>query len=138
MTVVGVASSPIRPLRVAVTACTRLGPHDAEHVDAERRLHHPAPQRGQRRGGRRVAGDDEQLRAAREELLGDLQREGLELGPRALAVGEARGVAQVEEVLVGQRDEQLVQDGEAADAGVEDGDRPVARIGGSGRHGAGC
>ncbi len=50
-----------------------LGAHDAEHVDPERRLAHPLAQRGQRGGRRRVAGDDEQLRAAREQLLGDLQ-----------------------------------------------------------------
>ena len=49
---------------------------------------------------------------------------------RALAVGEARGVAEVEEVLVRQAHEQLVQDGQAADAGVEDADRAVAGVGG--------
>jgi hypothetical protein len=47
------------------------------------------------------------------------------------AVGKAGGVAEVEEVLLGQRDEELVQDGEPAYAGVEDGDRE----GGIGRRG---
>ena len=106
----------------------RLGLDHAEHVDAERRLRHPLAQRRQRRRRRRVAGDDEQLRAAREQLLGDLQREALELGLRA---GRRRGSGpcrQVEEVLVRQLHEQLVQHGEPADAGVEDGDRARARV----------
>jgi hypothetical protein len=104
----------------------RLRSHDGEHVDAEGRLHHPPPQRGQRRRRGRVAGDDEQLDRARDELLGDLHAEALELGRAALAVGEARGVAEVHEVLVRQADEQLVQHGEAAHPGVEDADRPGA------------
>ena len=37
--------------------------------------------------------------------------------------GKRRVVAEVEVVLLGQRDEALVQHGEPADAGVEDGDR---------------
>ena len=41
---------------------------------------------------------------------------------RAVAVGKAGGVPEVEEVLVRKRHEALVQDGEPADAGVEDGD----------------
>ena len=39
----------MRPLRVAATAQERLRPHDAEHLHAERRLHHPPAQGGQRR-----------------------------------------------------------------------------------------
>ncbi len=41
----------------------------------------------------------------------------------ALSVGEARGVAEVDVVLPGQGHEQLVEHGEAADAGVKNGDR---------------
>ena len=37
----------------------------------------------------------------------------------AAAVGEHRRVAEVDVVLLGQRDQALVEDGEAADAGVE-------------------
>ena len=40
-----------------------------------------------------------------------------------VAVGEHRRVAEVDEVLLRQRDEALVEDGEAADAGVEHRDR---------------
>jgi len=105
-----------------------LRAHDPEHVDAQRRLHHPPPQRGHRRRRRRVARDDEQLRAARQERLGDPDGERLELLATARAVRKARRVAEVQEVLVRKRHEQLVQDREAADAGVEDADRTGARI----------
>ena len=58
--------------------------------------------------------------------------ERAQLVRRAVAVGKARGVAEVEEVLVRKRHEALVQNGEPADAGVEDGDGQGA-IGGSPR-----
>ena len=130
-TVAGVAISPTRPLVVAATAWTAPGLDDAEHVDAERRLRHPLAQRRQRGRRRRVARHHEQLRAARQQLLGALQREALELGLRPGAVGQPGRVGQVQEVLVGQLHEQLVQDGQPAHAGVEDGDRARARIGGA-------
>jgi hypothetical protein len=44
-TVAGVAISPDAPLVVAATGLDRPGLHDAEHVDAERRLRHPLAQR---------------------------------------------------------------------------------------------
>src|SRR5207244_1452234 len=53
----------------------------------------------------------------------------------ALPVRKARGVAEVDEVLVGERDEQLVQDGQPTDARVEHADRPIAWGGG---HGSSC
>ena len=53
-----------------------------------------------------------------------------------VAVREPRGVAEVEEVLVRQRHEALVQHGEAADPGVEDGDRQLCASGP--RHGRAC
>ena len=49
------------------------------------------------------------------------ERSQLRLG--ALAVGKARRVTEVQVVFGRQRDQQLVQDGQAADARVEDGDR---------------
>ena len=53
----------------------------------------PLAQRGQRGRGRRVAGDDEQLRAARQQLLGDLAARSARARPAcAVAVREARGV----------------------------------------------
>ena len=51
----------------------------------------------------------------------------------ALPVREARGVREVHEVLVRELHEQLVQDRQAADAGVEDPDRAAAK-----RFGRGC
>ena len=73
----------------------------------------------ERRRARRVARDHEQLRAGGEQVLGDLDRERLELRLGAVAVRKPGGVAEVQVVLGGQRHEQLVQDGQPADAGVE-------------------
>ena len=111
----------------------RAGLHDAEHVHAQRRLHQPLPQRRQR--GRRgaVAGDHEQLDPPRQELLGDLERERLDLPPRARAVRHPRGVGEVDEVLVRQLHEQLVQHREPTDPGIEHADGPTAQRVGRGR-----
>ena len=73
--------------------------------------------------GRGVAGDHQQLRAVVEEHLGDpadplAQHLGV-AGP----VGEHRGVAEVDEVLLGQGDQALVEDGQPADPRVEHRDR---------------
>ena len=73
--------------------------------------------------GRGVARDDDQLDAVPLEPGSDLEREPPDLGQRARAVRESRCVAEIHEVLVRQRDEQLVQDGEPAHARVEDADR---------------
>ena len=54
----------------------------------------------------------------------DLEREPADLGQRTRAVRESRRVAEVDEVLVRQRHEQLVQDGQPAHARVEYADRP--------------
>ena len=64
-----------------------------------------------------------------EQMIGDLDREPLQLLLRAVAVREARGVAEVQVVLGRQRDEQLVQHGQAADARVEHGDRALLLTG---------
>ena len=58
-----------------------------------------------------------------------LEREALELRGTSLAVGKAGGVAEVEEVLVRQLDEQLLEHREAADTRVEDRDRALTRWG---------
>ena len=47
-----------------------------------------------------------------------------DLGERTRAVWQAGVVAQIDDVLVRQRHEQLVEDREAAHAGVEHADRP--------------
>src|ERR1019366_10183800 len=69
---------------------------------------------------------DEQLRAPGEQQLADLEGELRELVGAALAVGNPRRVAEVEKVLVWHLDEQLLQYGQPADAGVEHGDRTLA------------
>ena len=56
-------------------------------------------------------------------MLGDFDRERPELILTALAVRKARRVAQVEVVLARQRDQQLVQDGQSTDTGIEHADR---------------
>ena len=104
------------------------GADDAEHVDSERRLHHPPLQVGQRGSGGRVARDHEQLGAPPHELVGDLRREARELARRALSVGEAPRVTQIQEVLLRKRDEQLVQDRQPAHARVEHADRARAGV----------
>ncbi len=79
---------------------------------------------GKRGSSRRVARRDDQLDALILEIARDLARKAADLVEWARAVGKPRAVAEVHEVLVGKRDEALVQDGEAAHARVEDADRP--------------
>ena len=91
----------------------RRGLHDAQRLDAQRRLHQPLLQRRKRRRGRRVAGHDEQLDPPCHELLGDLEREPLELLTAAGTVREARRVGEIDEVLRRELDEQLAAVGSA-------------------------
>jgi hypothetical protein len=83
------------------------------------------PQSGQGGRGRGVASHDEQLRPGAEQDVRELEREGVQLVGGAAAVGEAGRVPEVEEVLVRERDEALVEHREAADSGVEHGDREI-------------
>ena len=95
----------------------RLGGEHADHRDGQLSL-----KIGKRRRGRRVAGRHDKLHALRLQIARDLAREPTDLLERARAVGQARAVTEVDEVLVRKRDEALVQDGEAAHARVEDTD----------------
>ena len=63
--------------------------HHAEHVDAERRLHHPLPERGQRRRGRRCAAGS---RARPRQRRGSA-RHGLDLAERQLQEARAERAA---------------------------------------------
>ncbi len=117
------------PVGAARRGDPRLRLDHADHIDAERRREHPLAQRRQRGRAERVAGDDQQLCATREQVLGDLERESLQIGGAVLAVGETRGVPEIEEVLMRQLDEQLLEHREAADARVEDRDRALTRWG---------
>ena len=103
----------------------RLGRDHADH--RQRQLLLELRQRRRRRG---VAGDEDQLDALALHERGDLAGEAADLVERARPVRQARVVAEVDEVLVRHRHETLVQDGQAADARVEDAD-------GTGIHGAG-
>ena len=75
------------------------------------------------RPGGRVAGDHDQLRAALEQEAGVALDAPSQLLGALRAVGKTGIVAEVDVVLLGQRDQALVQHGQAADAGVEDRDR---------------
>jgi hypothetical protein len=97
----------------------RLGANDGDHGQALLELR---AQCRQRSGSGRVAGDHERLGAPLEQDGGELAREPKQLLGRAVPVREAGGVPEIEEVLMGERHEALVQDREAADARIEDGD----------------
>src|SRR5690606_5753758 len=76
-------------------------------------------------GGRRVAGDDQQLDPAPDEQVGGLQRI-TEHGIGTLrAVGNACGITEIERGFRRQRLPDGPQDGEPADARIEDADGQI-------------
>ncbi len=95
-----------------------LGREDADDRHGELLL-----EERKRDGGGGVAGGGDELHALALEVGAELERERLHLVRGARAVGAARAVAEVDEVLGRQRDEALVENGEPARAGVEDADR---------------
>jgi hypothetical protein len=76
-------------------------------------------------GGGRVAGEDQHLGVLRQEPVDAGQREVPNLIGRARAVRGSRVVAEVDRGLAGETALDLGQDGQAADSGVEDGDRTL-------------
>ena len=123
-TVAGVASRPMRP----VAASPR--PPARRRAGRRRSRRRPASSACSRSRSAGSAAAVAELQATTSSFarrasssLGDLERERLELGARPVAVREARRVAEVHEVLVRERHEQLVQDGQPADPGVEHPDR---------------
>ena len=100
--------------------CVRLGSDHAD--DRHSQLGLELRQRG---GGRRVAGDDDELHPLRLEEQADLTCEAAQLSERPRAVGEPRTVAEIDEVLVRKRDEALVQHRQATHARVEHADGPL-------------
>ena len=98
----------------------RAGRHDPDYGHG-RHLH----DRVEREGGRGVARDDDGLHAVVEEEPDRAAR----VAPHGLRglrpVGEARRVPEVEQPLVREAARDRVEDGEAADARVEQPDRPV-------------
>lgn len=111
-----VPMTPIRPLRVVATARHRGQDHlDDGHVVAFAGV-------AQAGRGCRVAGDDQRLDAAAHEVVADGQRVRPNVGDRQRAVGPVAGVADVDDVLVGQLIDDRPRDGEPSDAGVEDPD----------------
>ena len=93
-----------------------------DHADDRHRQLFLELRQRRRRGG--VAGHEDQLHVLCLEKASDLGREAADLRQRPRAVRQARVVAEVDEVLVRQGDQALVQDGEAADSGVEHADGP--------------
>ncbi len=98
------------------------GEDDADDGDLEDLLH---ARDAEGRGG--VAGDNDHFRAAVEKHVSDLDAVAFDSFPAFSTVGNAGGVADVEDVLVGQEAAQAGGDGEASDAGVEDAN---GRVGG--------
>ncbi len=96
-----------------------LGRGDADHGHGE-----PLLELGKRRGGGRVAGRNDELDPLRLEKAADLEGEPAQLLERTRAVRKPRMIAQVNEILVGQGDEALVQNGQPAHTRIEDADRP--------------
>ena len=80
-------------------------------------------QAGRRRG---VAGDHERLDAAVHQVVADGQRVRADLGDGQRTVRSVGGVADVDDVLVGQLVDDRARDRQPADAGVEDADRREA------------
>ena len=90
--------------------------------NADDRYRELALEVGKRRGGRRVAGGNDQLDALVLEVAGDLARKATDLVERPWPIRKPRTVTEVDEVLVRESDEALVQDGQSAHARVEDAD----------------
>ena len=86
-------------------------------------------------GGGGVAGDDDSFDALMDEELGVFECETADGLGRFGAVGDAGGVAKVNDRLVWEQFTQGANDGQTADAGVEDAKGGVG--GGGGRHGGG-
>ena len=97
----------------------RLRLEDAD--DRHRELLLELRERRRRRG---VARGDDELHALTLEEARDLAREAADLVGRTGPVRQPRAVADVHEVLVRERDEALVEDGQPAHAGVEHAERP--------------
>ena len=76
----------------------------------------------QARRRRRVAGDHQRLDAAVDQVVADGQRVRADLGNGERTVGAVGGVADVDDVLVGQLVDDRARDRQSADAGVEDPD----------------
>ena len=107
--------------------CASRAPPRAPRAGAPRRRERASARwrSGSAGRGRRVARHDDELDALPLEMARRSRARTAHLGERAGPVREPRVVAEVDDVLVRQRDEQLVEDGEAAHAGVEHADRPA-------------
>ena len=108
-----------------------LGRDHADDGDSE-----PLLEIGKRGGRRRVAGDEDELDALGLEMHADLERVAADLRQRLRPVRQPRAVAEVDDVLVRQRHEQLVHHRQAAGPRVEDSDRP--QIHGPDRNAGSC
>ncbi len=111
---------PDTPVPRCERSRVRLWSEDADDGDRKRAL-----QVGERGRGCGVARNDDELDPTRLEKPAELEREPTDLIERARTVRETRVVAQIHDVLVRQRDEHLVEDGETAHPRVEHPDRPT-------------
>ncbi len=83
----------------------------------------------------RVACDDEGLHPASHEVLGAGERVPDDGRSSFRSVGDARGIAQIDDVLAGESFAQRSYDGQTAESGVEDTERGLAVDGSRGRVG---
>ena len=124
-TVATVAMTPTWPLRVACTSAR--APGSTTPITGTGSSSVNSVERRRRRG---VAGDHDRLGVeVLDQAPGELAGERPQLVERAVAVRIAAGVADVDDVLVGQQVDHRSGDGQSAEPGVEHADRPVHRPG---------
>ena len=100
------------------------GPNDPEHPPVRAGSGQIALlDAAQRLGRSGVAGDDHQRTASLEERLHALERESKHDFERAIAVGRARIVTEVDVVVIRQLGPDALEDGQATESAVEDADR---------------
>ena len=109
--------TPSSPRRDAATAAR--APGSTTPITGSEKL---ALQRRERVRGGRVAGDDDRLDVLRRQELADLATVAPNGVGALRSVREARRVTEVDDPLVRQLPNDLADDGETADAGVEDTD----------------
>ena len=86
--------------------------------------------RAQGAGGGRVAGEDDQRATGVEQPLDRFERVVVDHVEAARAVGRPCVVGQVEVVVAGELSPQGLEDGEAAESGIEDADHRGRSLGG--------
>ena len=131
----------MKPAPVGVAADRRACPDDRDtfcagpHNGFDAGFDHPhdgesgktSPQRFHRHGGGGIAGDEQRLDPFSREKCGVLPRKTDDRIHGFVAVGDARRVAQITDILIRQGVPQSAHDGQTADSGIENADGAVIR-----------